>query len=529
MKSSGKINIIKICIALFLAVSVVIPLIRMLIYMFDTDIGKVLSSVQFTNALTNSITATTVATVLSLVLALGAAWCVTRSGIKYKAILSIVLTLPMLIPSISHGMGLIILFGNNGVITNFLGINGNIYGFWGIVSGSVMYSFPVAFLMLADVMKYEDSSPYEAANVLGISKWRQFVSITLPYLRKPLISVIFALFTMIVTDYGVPLMLRGNYTTLPVMMYDEAVGQLNFAKGTVIGAVLLIPALAAFIIDVLNKDRGNSGYVIKQFEMKKNRVRDFFSYSFCAVLIVCILLPIFSYVLLTFTSKYPSNISFTLNHIKSTFTMDGGTFLINSFIIALGVSIVGIVVVFITAYLTARLKSKMSKLLHLISITSLAIPGLVLGLAYVLVFNGTFMQGTIALLILVNIVHFFASPYLMMYNTFNKLNENLEIVGLTLGVGRMHVIKDVIVPQTKSTIIELGSYFFVNSMMTISAVSFLSAGKIKPISLMLSQFEAQMLIECAAFVSLLILTVNVVIKGIVYILKRRMAKKERNA
>ena len=99
---------------------------------------------------------------------------------------------------------------------------------WGVIAGSVMYAFPLAFLMIDNVMKYEDSSPYEAAQVLGIPRWRQLISITLPYLRKPLISIVFAVFTWIVTDYGVPLMVGGKFTTLPVLLYQEVIGQLNF-------------------------------------------------------------------------------------------------------------------------------------------------------------------------------------------------------------------------------------------------------------------------------------------------------------
>ena len=75
--------------------------------------------------------------------------------------------------------------------------------------------------------------------------------------------------------------------------------------------------------------------------------------------------------------------------------------------------------------------------MHLIAITSLAIPGLVLGLSYVMTFKNTPIYGTILILILVNLVHFFASPYLMMYNTFGKINQNLESVGQTLGISRI--------------------------------------------------------------------------------------------
>ena len=114
-------------------------------------------------------------------------------------------------------MGLVILLGSNGILTNLLHLPFDIYGFWGIVIGSILYSFPVAFLMLLDIFQYEDYAPYESAQVLGIPKWNQFVSITLPYLRKPMISIFFATFTLIFTDYGVPLMVGGKYQTLSLI------------------------------------------------------------------------------------------------------------------------------------------------------------------------------------------------------------------------------------------------------------------------------------------------------------------------
>jgi iron(III) transport system permease protein len=112
-----------------------------------------------------------------------------------------------------------------------------------------------------------------------------------------------------------------------------------------------------------------------------------------------------------------------------------------------------------------------------------------------------------------------------MYNALGKINQNLEAVGATLGVSRIRIILDVILPQSRATLLEMGSYLFVNSMMTISAVSFLSTTATKPISLMINQFEAQMMLESAAFASLLILTTNVIIKLSVYAFKRHMSKK----
>ena len=116
---------------------------------------------------------------------------------------------------------------------------------------------------------------------------------------------------------------------------------------------------------------------------------------------------------------------------------------------------------------------------------------------------------------MVNIVHFFSSPYLMIYTSFSKVNPNLESVASTLGIGRKRLLIDVLIPKCAHTVAEMFSYFFVNCMMTISAVSFLSNTSTKPISLMINQFEAQGQLEAAAAVSLLILAVNVVMKAII--------------
>ena len=509
----------KILIGIILLIMIVVPIVRMLIYIDKESLENVFGSKLFANHLINSLTSTAVATVISIALGYLLAWAITRTDIKCKYLFTILITLPMLIPSISHGMGLIILFGNNGVITRLFGASNSIYGFWGVVIGSVLYSFPIAFIMIADILKYEDQSPYEAADVLGIPKIRQFTAITYPYIRKPMISVIFAVFTMIVTDYGVPLSVGGKFKTLPVMLYEEAVGQLNYSVGSVIGLVLLVPAIAAFLFDLFNKDKGNASYVQRSYHTK-NKWRDPLGYTVVSVCSLMVILVVFSFVIQAFAKSYPRDISFTLQHFENTFSKKGGKFLLNSILIALFTSVFGVVLATATAYLTARMQSKSSRILHLMAIVSLAIPGLVLGLAYVIVFKKSFFYGTIAILVLVNTVHFFASPYLMIYNAFGKLNENLEEVGQILGISRPRIIFNVILPQSKYTLIEMFSYFFVNCMMTISAVSFLATPANRPISLLINQFETYNMMECAAVVALLILAINMLMKGIVYLIKK---------
>ena len=510
-----------ILLSLVLAVFVLMPLVTLL-FQIDAKAWKsVFEGGQFWNAFGNSLATTSAATVISVVLAFVLAWAISRTNIKGKGFFSTVLVLPMLIPSISHGLGLINLYGNNGLFTRLFNTVSHLYGYFGIIYGSVLYSFPVAFLMFVDIFKYEDATIYDAAEVLGISKIRQFLHITLPYLKKTLISVFFTVFTMIITDYGVPIAVGGKVKTLSVLLYENAVGQLNYSAGAVIGLFLLIPAVVAFLCDFFNRNNEKTSFITQQFRMENQKGRDAVGYTVCVLgsfLVLSVLLP---FCLQAFTVSYPSDMHFTLEHFRETVGENNGwLFLLNSVLMSLITAFVGMATAFVVAYCTARLNTRYAKILHIISVLTLSIPGLVLGLSYIIVFKSSFLYGTLTLLILVNTVHFFASPYQITYNALLKVNTHLEDVGHVLNVPRYRIVTDCIMPQCKSSLAESFSYFFVNSMMTISAVAFLATSDNQPLSLLINQFESYNMIECSTVVALLILSVNVIMKTVIYFVKR---------
>lgn len=517
----------RLLLVLFFVFAAFLPLVGMFVRLAAPETREVFFTEQFATACVNSITVSLTATALSLVLALVMSWVLCRTNIKGKGALAVIMTLPMLIPSLAHGMGLVFLLGSNGILVNLFNLDFSLYGFWGIVIGSVLYSFPSAFLLLYDVLKYEDASPYEAANILGIPKWSQFLRITLPYLRKPLISAVFATFTLVVTDYGVPLMVGGKTTTLSVLMYQEVIGLLNFDTGVAIGFVLLVPAVVAFLVDVFNAEKGKMSFVSKPFALARNAVRDALGYVASIVVSIAIILPLASFVLVSFVQKYPVDMTFTFNNVGRSLNLNVGDYWLNALLIALAASAIGTALAYGAGYITSRMGGAFARVLHLVGITTLAIPGIVLGLSYVEFFSGSFLYGTFAILILVNVVHFFASPYLMAYNSLGKVNRNLEAVGATLGVNRMSILKDVLVPQTAGTIVEMFAYFFVNCMVTISAVAFLATTLDMPLALLITDLDSQRLTECAAFVSLVILVTNIVVKALLAGLKKLLARNGR--
>lgn len=519
---------LKYLLLLYLLVTVALPI----LYLFSTIRGEhvqqILTSAQFLPMLKNSVVTTLIATVISIVLSFLLAWLLNRSNIRFKSVFVVLFTLPMLIPSISHGMGLVQLFGDNGLITNLLGWNIGLYGYKGIVMGSVLYSFPVSFLMFNDSFQYEDFTVYEAAGVLGLSKWQQFVTITLPSMRRTIVSAVLAVFTMVFTDYGVPLMTGGTVMTLPVYMYREVIGMMNFSGGAVVGVVLLMPAVAAFLMDLRNSGISASGSTVtKAYRIEKNRTRDVLVYILFALVLFLLCLPIFAFVFLSFVKQYPIDMSMSLDTAKKLLSSGIGMYFVNSLAVALLTALLGTCLSYFSAYVTARSQKALSnKVLHFISMLSLAIPGIVLGLSFVMTFKGVPFYSTIFILVLVNIVHFFSSPYLLAYNSLSKFNPNLEDVAQTLGISRLRVLFSVYIPCTRATIVEMYSYFFVNSMITISAVSFLINFRTLPLSLLIPQLETQSFIEGTAMVSLLILMINLVEKGIAFFIKRSITKED---
>lgn len=515
-----RFNYISIILFVFFFVSVIYPLFKVITNVDFSTFASLVSSSSFKEALSNSLIVTSIATIISIVISYILAYTIARTNIRRKAFLTVLLTLPMLIPSISHGLGLINLFGQNGIITNLLNKNFNIMGFNGILIGSVLYSFPVSFLMVVDAFNYVDNSMYEVSEVLGLSSFQTFKKVTFYYLKKPLLSVIFAVFTLIFTDYGVPLSVGGRYTTLPLFLYREVIGLLDFSKGTLIGLFLLVPAIISFVIDIIIKDNSNNNFVNKPYVIKERKIIHSILKAFVYLIILFLFLLFGSFLYLSFVEKYPYNTSFSLNHIKYVLERGVVDVLFNSLIIAVLTSIIGTIIAYTSAYIINRMNIKYSKILHLIINITLAIPGIVLGLAFMITFKNTFIYRTFIILVLVNIIHFISSPYLLAYNALSKVNKNYEIIGMTCGVSRFRIIKDVIIPNSINTILEMISYFFVNSMVTISAVSFLYSIDTMPLSLLINQYEGQMMYEEAAIVSLIILIFNLFIKCIVYLIKR---------
>ncbi|MDE7100365.1 MAG: ABC transporter permease subunit, partial [Anaeroplasmataceae bacterium] len=447
----------------------------------------------FYSALGNSLLYSAIASLLSVVCAIGCAYLLNKSALRFKNIFVLILTLPMLVPTLSIGLGTRTLFGVNGFLDKLFHIQTDGLGMPSLIIGSFVVAFPPVFLIIYDALKYESKSHYDAAKILGIKEYKQFFRVTLPYLKVPAISAFFAGMSLVFSDYGVPMEVAGKMKTLPMYLYEQVFSTFQYGRAALVGLFLLIPAFISFGFEIFVKDESINEASSQMIKPKKE-----FNIIAAIVLIVfsiILFLPQLCFIILAFVKAFPGNMSLTFANFKKIGLATAGisiqTAIKNSLLMSLFTGIIGTMIAYLSAYYTTRVSGKTGKILHMFSIASIAIPGIVLGVGYIFVFNSMtgFFYGTMLILIVVNMIHFFGSPYLLAKNCLTKLNQDYEVVGGTIGVSRFTILFRVLLPNSISTLLEMFTYYFVNSMVTISAVGFLYTFRNQPLAIMISTFD----------------------------------------
>ena len=134
-------------------------------------------------------------------------------------------------------------------------MNVGIYGAKGIVLAEVFYCFPHAMLILVAALTAADARLYDAASALGASRLKTFLTVTLPGVKYGLLSACFVVFTLVITDFGVPKVIGGKFSVMATEIYNQVIGQQNFTMGATVSVVLLVPAVLAFVVDRLVQRR----------------------------------------------------------------------------------------------------------------------------------------------------------------------------------------------------------------------------------------------------------------------------------
>ena len=535
MRKNREIKAIFAVMAVFFAGFLAVPMISVLVRSF-TGSGEpaslahyveVLTGRGFLRALGNSFVVSICSALLATGLAFILAYTIhyTNVGKRYKWLISKAAILPMLLPTITYGFAIIYSFGKQGLLTKLFGRQlFNIYGFNGLLLGYVVYTLPIAFTLINNAMGYIDKRFMIVSRLMGDSPLQTFrMTIVIPLLGTLATSFIQTFF-LCFTDFGIPASVGGRYEVVASVLYAEMLGSIpNFGNGAVVALIMIIPSVVSItVLHILEKY--NVRYnKISPIELKKGVKRDaVFAVLSGAVLIFA--LSMFVVMFITpFIEEWPYRMNFTLEHVQAVFEDRQlyGVY-VNSVMVALITAFAGTLIAYGGALVTARstVSGKLKKVIDSIALVTNTIPGMVIGLAYLFVFTGTPLQNTFPIIIICNIVHYFSTPYLMMKNSLSKMNASWETTAMLMGDSWVKTIARVVTPNALSTLLEVFSYYFVNAMVTVSAVIFIAGARTMVITTKIQELQYFNEFNEIFVLSLLILFTNLIARAVF----RRLAR-----
>jgi iron(III) transport system permease protein len=446
-------------------------------------------------SLWNSLWVSAVVTLVTVPAAFGFAYALTRSRMRFKPLFRGITLIPLLAPSLLSAISLIYWFGNQGALKSWLDRLGieQIYGAPGIVLAEVFSLFPHALMILVTALTAADARLYEAADALGTSASRKFWTITLPGAKYGLISAALVTFTLVITDFGIPKVIGGNFNVLATDVFKLVIGQQDFAKGSVVALLLLAPAVLTFAVDHLVQRKQTAMLTARAvpYRPKRAPVFDAAMTVYCCAVALLMLAMIGMAVFASFAKFWPYDLSPSLNHYKmGLFDAEVAEGFINSLKMSAGTAVFGTALVFIGAYLLEKTQGlgPVRSGLRMLAMLPMAVPGLVLGLGFIFFFNAPAnplngLYHTLTLLTICTIVHFYTTGHLTAVTALKALDAEFETVSASLKVPFYKTFWRVTLPICTPALVDIARYFFINAMTTISAVVFLYSPETKVASI----------------------------------------------
>ena len=433
-------------------------------------------------SLFNSLWLSAISSTLCVALAYGYAYGVMRSCMPLAKLFRAIALVPLLAPSLLMAISLIYLFGAQGLLKSWL-LGGTAYGPFGIILGSVLWTFPHALMILCTTLASGDARLYEAAATLGAGRWRSFCQVTLPASRYGLMIAWIVVFVLVVTDFGVPKVIGGNTQMLATDIYKQVIGQQNLSMGAVVAMLLLAPAGLAFAAERHLRARQAAAMSVRAVPLVPQPCAplDRALLVYCSLMALALLVVMGVAVLASLVSFWPYNLTLTLRNYRFDL-MDGGGWAsyANSLTMAVATAAVGALLSFLSAYLVARPTgwARARQWLHAVATLPMAVPGLALGLGYILFFNAGsnplhFLYGSMGILVLCSVAHFFSVAHITQLTALQQLDAEYERVADSMGVPFWTLLWRVHLPVCLPAVMQVAGYFFVNAMTTVSAVVFL--------------------------------------------------------
>ena len=417
------------------------------------------------------------------VLGFAFAYVTTRLALsrRLKAALAAVSMLPLISPPFTSSIALTLSLGPNGLLLRLFGLdNFNFYGFWGTFLSETLTFYPVAFMTLSTILARIDANLEDAAYSMGASPWRVFRTVTLPLAAPGLANAFLLVFACSLADFATPLVLAGHgFPVLPTQAYLQITGMYDLRGGAALSFMLLVPALAVYALQY--RWLGRKSFVTVSGKAGgRSSVKGPGPWASALILLPVVFVALFIlyiYALIFWGSivrVWGINNTPTLANYAYVFKF-GRKAITDTLIIAcVGTPIGGLLSVLV-GYAAQRLKIRGHKLLETVSLLNFALPGTVVGIAYVVAFNDRplVLTGTVTILIAAYVFRYDAAGIRNVIAALQQIDPAIEEASASLGASSARTFRKITLPLVLPAVLAGMRYLFIHSMTAISATIFL--------------------------------------------------------
>jgi len=364
--------------------------------------------------------------------------------IKGKGIFDILFIVSMLSPPFIGAYSWILLAGRNGYLARLFRNTPidlpSIYGFGGIVLVMTLSSFPLIYLFTKGALKQVDASLLEAAEGLGCSQLRKAVTMTMPLITPTVLAAALLVFIDAFTDFGTPMLLGEGYVVMPVLIFNEFIGELgrhpNFAAA--LSMIMVAITAVLFILQkyLVNKKSFTMSSLRPIVPKKLNGLPNVLVHAFVIIVAALATIPqmfiMFSSFRNTIGPMWAPGFSFdSYRRVLGTL----GNTIRNTYVLGLAAIAVIVVVALLLAYLTVRRKSWLTHIVDYAATLPFVIPGSVIGIMLIMAFNERplLLMGTPWIMILAFVVRRLPFTLRSSSGILHQISASIEEASISLG------------------------------------------------------------------------------------------------
>ena len=412
---------------------------------------------------------------ITLVIGITTAWLVERSDLPGRSIWRILLALPLAIPGYVAAICYIILLRRGGVVERLMidyagAARGELplpplYNLGGAILIIGLVTYPYIYLPTAAALRSVDRSLEEAARISGRSAWNTFRSVTLPLVLPAVAGGALLVGLYVLSDFGTVAMLR--YRTFTTAIYNQFSGQIDRSGAAILSLVLIALALPLLFGEGWFSRRQRR--LTSDTAWRPRQLAGLGKWRWPAIMLVTLIvllalgLPLLVLGGLTIQGWLFPTAADRIWGINNEGILVFG---INSLVVATTAATVATLFAMGPLYLAVRFPSRLSRALLTLSRSPFALPGIIIGLAFVLLLNrwAPILYGTIFALVFAFVFRLLPQSLSTGESALRSVAPSLEEAARTMGVSPARTFWRVTMPVAAPGIAASWALVFITAM-----------------------------------------------------------------